>query len=167
MRENGVVERSPKAAWAGGSDDTRRLNDVSVSYCQSSEEEEVEADHIVFMQDVKEGVVLPLVWGNPDAMAYVKLRPQYLDARRFGTLQSHVRLSRIVHDGNFRVTMYGKWRLRQEAWQSVKVHSEDGRDMPVLRDELEAAYVANLAKYSWMVEADGLSKHWLECCMLP
>lgn len=47
-------------------------------------------------RDVKESGALPLMWGDPDVMAYKKLGAQHLDARGFGALPGHVRASKIV-----------------------------------------------------------------------
>lgn len=60
-----------------------------------AEEDEVEVEHLVRVRDVKEGVVLPLKWENPDVMAYVNLGAKYLDAGIFGALPSYGRCRRL------------------------------------------------------------------------
>lgn len=140
--------------------------DIPVPRRRGRDREDVEVNLLVLARDMKEGVVFPLVRSNPDAIAYVKLGPQYLNARRFGALPRHSRLDRIVYDGRSRVTVYGSWGLRQEEWGSVQRHGEEGMNMSVARDEVEAVYVANLAKFFREVDAGCRPKHWLEHFML-
>lgn len=84
-------DRLSVAARTGASSDTRCLKDISVPGLRVVEHKEVEVAHLVRARDLKEGAVLPLVWGKPDVMVYVKLGAQYLNARKFMALPSHGR----------------------------------------------------------------------------
>lgn len=97
-------------------------------------------------RDVKEGAVLLLVWNNPDEMAYVKLGSKYLDAKRFRSFSSPRRASRIVYAGRSCPTTYWAWRLCHKEWRTVKGHTKDVVDMPLLCDESDAVHFTNLVR---------------------
>lgn len=159
--------RPRKTARVGASRSISPREDVPVPRRREGGEEEVTVNRIMRARDVRDGVVLPLVWDNPDAIPYVCLRQQFLDAWKFGALPSHGRATRVLFEGMSRYTIYGAWCMRQEAWGNGKKHGVDGMNMPVLRDESEKLYVVNLAKFSHDVDAGRLSKDWLGYCMLP
>lgn len=73
-------DRPSKAARTGVLSNTRHLKEISVPNRRISEDKETEADHFVKAFDVKDGVVLPLVWENPGVMVYSKLGTKYPDA---------------------------------------------------------------------------------------
>lgn len=138
--------RTSKAARTEASSYTHRLEGISVLRRRVGKEKKGEVDCIMRAQDGKDGLVLPLVWANPVLMAYIKLRTKFLDAREIGALPSHGWASEIIFDGRSRATMYEVWRLNYEKWGTVKEHTEERMNMPVLRDESEAVYVFNPAK---------------------
>lgn len=49
----------------------------------------------------------------------------------------------------------------------MKEYTEEGMDMHILRDELEAVHVFNLAKLGRVVEAGLHPENGLKYCMLP
>lgn len=115
---------------------------------------------------MKDGVAVPLVWENVDAMVYGKVRLKYFDVRRFGALSSHGRVPRIIYGGRSRATMYGAWQMCQEAWGTVMEGAGEVTDMSVLRDTLVVVYVPDLTKSSRDVDAGLVPKIWLEYRML-
>lgn len=121
--------------------------------CRVVEGNQIEVEPFVRILDDKEGTVLPLVWEDPDLIAYVKLWAKYLDSRGFGALTHRGRASKIVYVGRSRATVYRAWLLRQEEFGTLKEHTKDEMDMPVLHDESEAAYFLNLARLMCVVEA--------------
>lgn len=90
-------DRPQKAARLGIPGETSRQEDIPVPRRQSGGDEKVGVDRIVRAADVKDGVVLSLLWENPDAMAYVRLGSKFLDSRRFGALLSYGRVMRIIY----------------------------------------------------------------------
>lgn len=159
--------RPQKTARVGASSDLSRLDELAVPRRREGEDKEVTVTRLVLARDVKGDVVLPLVWDNPDAMAYVRSDQKFLDAQRFGSFPCHGRATRVMFQGRSRCTVYGAWDMRQEAWGHVKEHGADGMDMPVLRDDSEKLYVANLVKFTKEEEAGRLPKDWLGYCVLP
>lgn len=160
-------KRPSKAAQTGAPSDLRRLEDIPVPRRRVGEDEEVEVAHILWAQDVKDNVVLPREWENPDVMAYVKLGSNFLDARRTEALPSHRRVSKTIYCGRSRAAVYGLWRLRHEKWGTVKEPTEEGMNLPVLRDESKAVYVSSLAMFARDAKADRHPEDWLRYCMLP
>lgn len=117
--------------------------------------------------DVKKGAVLPLMCENPNVMACVKLGAKYLGARRFAALPSNGRASKIVYAGRSRATVYGARQLLRKEWGTVKEHTVDGTDMPVLRDESEAVYDSIRARCVHGVEAGRNPEDLMGYRMLP
>lgn len=109
-------ERPSKAAWTLASSDTRRLEDIPVPRRQGSEDKTVEVELLAKARNVKGDAVLSLVWANPDLMAYVRPRSMLLDARKFGALPRHRRVSNVTYAERFRTTVYRAWWLRKEEW---------------------------------------------------
>lgn len=159
-------DRPLKVARTGSSSDTCRLKDILVSRRRVVEDEGVEVELLVRAQVIKENEILSLVTEDPDVKAYVNLGTKYLNARGYGTLPGHWRASKIVYARRSRAMVYGTWRRHQEEWKTVKDHTEDGMNMPMLRDETEVAYVSNLARFVHGVEARRYREDWSECCML-
>lgn len=141
-------EQLSKAARTEALSDTRRLEDTPFLRCRTVEDEEAEMERIVRARKLKEGVVLPLLWENPNVMVYVKLGAKHLDTRRFGALPSHGRSSKNIYEGRFCATVHGAWRLRQEEWETVKEYTEERMDMPVLGGDLGAVFATNLVKFA-------------------
>lgn len=131
------------------------------------EKDEDEVKDLVKVWNVKEGVVLPLVWENPDVMVYVNSGAKYLDARRFVALPSHGRPTIVVYTVRSITTVYKALHMRQEERGIVEEHAVEGTDIPVLRDASEAVYVSNLAMFARDIEADQYLEDWLRYCMLP
>lgn len=127
----------------------------------------MEADHLVRAREVKESLDHLLELEIPDAMAYLKLRKNHIDARRLRALPSHGRASKIVFAERFCGTAHGACWLRQNDWGTVKGHIAVRLRKPVLRDELQAVYLFNLAKFARDVKAGGHSKDCSGFCVSP
>lgn len=52
--------------------------------------------HNTWARDVKDGSLLPLVWKNPDVMAYFNAKTKFLDAGKLGALLSKGRTSNTL-----------------------------------------------------------------------
>lgn len=94
--------------------------------------------HLVKARDVNEAVALSLVWKNPDAMAYARQRPRFLNARNLGSLPGLGQACKIVHEERFHATEYWVWRLSQEEWVTTEEHAMEKMDILLVRDEFEA-----------------------------
>lgn len=76
---------------------TSRLENMPVLRREIGEDKEIGVDRLVHALELKDGVVLPLVWKSPDALTYVQLGVKDLDVRRFGVLPSPGRVHGTMH----------------------------------------------------------------------
>lgn len=90
-------ERTSIAAQIRSPSDIRRLEDIFVPRRQFMEDEEVGADQLVRVRDVKDGAVLSFVWKNPEVVAYVRQDSRFLDAQMFGALPGHRLASKVMY----------------------------------------------------------------------
>lgn len=70
----------------------------------------------------------------------------------------------VVRSG---VTVYVPWWLRQKELETVKEHTDEEIDLPVLHDKEEAVLSSNLGTFARDVEAGPNSKEGLGYRMLP
>lgn len=107
---------------------------------------------IVSSQDLKNCVSLPLVWENPDAMAYGHLIFRYLDVRRFRSLPSRGHGSRVMYFASALATVYRAWWMRQDVWGTVKKHTKERMEISVLHGNLKTESISSLTKFTIDVE---------------
>lgn len=159
-------ERLSKVARMKASNDTCRLQEVPILRRRSDKAEDVQVKHIVQAWNVKKGVVLLIVWENPDTMANVKLGWQSLDAKWFGWLLCRGKVWKTTIEGRLRLTVYEARRLHQEVWCTPKTYAKKVMDMRVLRYLLEDVYVKQLSKFAREVDACRHPEDCMGYCML-
>lgn len=147
--------------------DKHRLRVIFVTRRQGSGDKIGEVEQLVRAGVVSDGAVLPLIWGNPDIMAYARQESKYLNVRWFRASSSHGGALKDTYEGRTCTMVHGAWILHQKECENAEQYAADGMDISPLSDESRTVYVFNLSLFARNIAVGWYLRNWLGYFMLP